>query len=189
MTDELYLELFSYVKYVIFAGITVIYGGKWLPAVAVLQVLCLYGLNKALLKTTENLYLAAGKPGIITKINLYQFTAMLILIYPLTIKYGILGTGIAATVPSAMMVLLTFHEAGKIIDKSFLTIVKNIAPASVGSLVMVSLVVLLQQFVSHLSPALVLVLSIGLGAVSYSVFIWLTQKEELGEIRELIKRK
>jgi hypothetical protein len=34
--------------------------------------------------------------------------------------------------------------------------------------------------------ALVLMLSIGLGAVSYSVFIWLTQKEELGEIRRLI---
>jgi hypothetical protein len=50
----------------------------------------------------------------------------------------------------------------------------------------VSLVLTLQQFVSHLSPALVLVLSIGLGAVSYSVFIRLTQKEEIGEIRELI---
>jgi hypothetical protein len=67
-----------------------------------------------------------------------------------------------------------------------LTIVKNIAPAAVGSLVMVSLVLTLQQFVSHLSPALVLVLSIGVGAVSYSMFIRLTQKEELGEIRRLI---
>jgi hypothetical protein len=54
---------------------------------------------------------------------------------------------------------------------------------------MVSLVLTLQQFVSHFTPALVLVLSIGVGAVSYSVFIRLTQKEELGEIRELIKRK
>jgi hypothetical protein len=34
-----------------------------------------------------------------TKINLYQFAAMLILIYPLTVKYGILGTGIAAVIP------------------------------------------------------------------------------------------
>ncbi|HJH28380.1 MAG TPA: hypothetical protein C5S51_01600, partial [Methanosarcinaceae archaeon] len=168
--------------------IKVVYGDKWLPAVAVLQVLCLYGLNKAMLKTTENLYLAAGKPKIMTKINLYQFTAMLILIYPLTIRYGILGTGIAAVIPSAMMVFLTFHEAGKIIDRSFLTIVKNIVPAAVGSLVMVSLVLTLQQFVSHLSPALVLVLSIGLGAVSYSVFIWMTQKEDIREIRQLIGR-
>ena len=166
--------------------IKVIYGDKWLPAVAVLQMLCIYGLNKAMLNTTLSLYLAAGKPKIMTKINLYQFAAMLILIYPLTVRYGILGTGIAAVIPSAMMVFLTFHEAGKIIDRSFLTIVKNIAPAAVGSLVMVSLVLLLQQLIFHLSPALVLLLSIGLGAMSYLVFIWLTQKEELGEIGQLI---
>ena len=79
-----------------------------------------------------------------------------------------------------------FHEAGKIIDKSLLDIVKHIAPAAAGSLIMVSLVLLLQQLISHLSPALVLLLSIGLGAFSYLVFIWLTQKEELGEIRLLI---
>jgi O-antigen/teichoic acid export membrane protein len=72
--------------------------------VAVLQVLCLYGLNKAMLKTTENLYLSAGRPKIMTKINLYQFAAMLILIYPLTVRYGILGTDIAVVIPSTMMV-------------------------------------------------------------------------------------
>jgi len=46
--------------------------------------------------------------------------------------------------------------------------------------------VLLQQLISHLSPVLVLVLSIGLGAVSYFVFIGVTQKDEIGEIRLLI---
>jgi hypothetical protein len=51
---------------------------------------------------------------------------------------------------------------------------------------MVSLVLLLQQLISHLSPALVPLLSIGLGAVSYFAFVWFAQKEELGEIRQLI---
>jgi hypothetical protein len=52
---------------------------------------------------------------------------------------------------------------------------------------MVTLVLLLlQQLISHLSPASVLLLSIGLGVVSYLVYIWLTQKEELVEIRLLI---
>ncbi|NIA03304.1 MAG: oligosaccharide flippase family protein [Nitrospirae bacterium] len=166
--------------------IKVVYGDKWLPAVAVLQVLCLYGLNKALLKTTENLYLAAGRPKIMTKINLCQFIIMLILIYPLTVRYGIIGTGIAAVIPSAMMVVLTFHEAGKIIDRSFLAIVKHIAPAAAGSLIMVSLVLLLQQLISHLPPALVLLLSIGLGTVSYFTFLWLTQNGEIRDIRLLI---
>ncbi len=46
--------------------IKVVYGDKWLPAVAALQVLCFYGLNRALLGTTEQLYLAAGKPEVRT---------------------------------------------------------------------------------------------------------------------------
>ncbi len=166
--------------------IKVVYGDKWLPAVAVLQVLCIYGLSKACLKTTENLYLAAGQPKIMTKINLLQLILMAVLIYPLTLRYGILGTGIAAAVPSALVLVITFHEAGKIIDKSFLAIVRTIVPAAAGSLIMLSLVLLLQQLIFHLPPALVLVLSIGVGAVSYCVFIWLTQKEEIEEIRGLI---
>jgi len=194
---QTYLKTLKYLSLVAFPAafgimtvswyfIKVVYGDKWLPAVAVLQVLCLYGLNKAILNTTQSLYLATGKPRIMTKINLYQFTIMLILIYPLTVIYGILGTGIATVIPSTMMVFLTFHEAGKIIDRNFLTIAKNIAPAAIGSLIMAALVMAMQQMTSNLSPTLVLLLSIGLGAVSYSVFIWLTQKDEIGEIRQLI---
>ena len=141
-------------------------------------------LSSACLKTTENLYLAAGQPKIMTKINLLQLILMAVLIYPLTLRYGILGTGIAAAVPSALVLVITFSEAGKIIDKNFLTIVRNIVPAAAGSLIMVSLVMMMQQLISHLPPALVL--SIGLGAVSYSVFIWVTPKEEIKEIRRLI---
>ncbi len=153
---------------------------------AALQVLCFYGLNRALLGTTEHLYLAAGKPDIRTKINLLQLIIMSILMYPLTLKYGILETSIAAAVPSALMLFLTFNEAGKIIGESFLSIAKTLLPAAAGSIIMVSLIVILQIFISHLSPQVILLFSIALGAVSYLVFLWLTQKEELNEIKKLI---
>jgi len=54
----------------------VVYGAKWLPAVAALQILCFYGLNRSLLGTTEQLYLASGKPEIRTKLNLLQLVFM-----------------------------------------------------------------------------------------------------------------
>ena len=68
--------------------IKVVYGPKWLPAVVALQVLCFYGLKRSLLATTENLYLAAGKPEVRTKLNLLQLVLMAVLMYPLTIRYG-----------------------------------------------------------------------------------------------------
>ena len=65
-------------------------------------------------------------------------------------------------------------------------VVKTVVAAVVVLLVVVYLGVVVEQFVCHRSPGLVLFLSIGVGAASYSVFIWLTQKEEIGETRELI---
>ncbi|GFO96763.1 hypothetical protein ig2599ANME_0953 [groundwater metagenome] len=73
--------------------VKVVYGSKWLPAVAALQVLCFYGLFRSLLGTTENLYLAAGKPEVRTKFNLLQLVLMAALMYPLTMRYGIFGAG------------------------------------------------------------------------------------------------
>ncbi len=166
--------------------VRVVYVDKWLPAVAAIQVLCFYGLNRALLGTTEQLYLAAGKPNIRTKINLLQLILMSILMYPLTLKYGILGTSIAAAVPSALMLFLTFNEAGKIIGETSLSIAKTLLPAAAGSIIMASLIVILQILISPLLPLLILSFSILLGAVSYLAFLWLTQKEELDEIKQLI---
>jgi lipopolysaccharide exporter len=85
--------------------IKVVYGSRWLPAVAALQVLCLYGLNRSLLCTVENLYHAAGKPEVRTKLNLLQLVLMALLMYPLTIRYGIMGAAVAAMVPSALVVV------------------------------------------------------------------------------------
>ncbi|MDO8725074.1 MAG: polysaccharide biosynthesis C-terminal domain-containing protein [Candidatus Methanoperedens sp.] len=87
-----------------------VYGPKWFPAVAALQVLCFYGLFRSLLSTTENLYLAAGKPQVRTKLNLLQLVLMGVLMYPLTIRYGIMGAAIAATLPSVLVVVLTLRE-------------------------------------------------------------------------------
>ena len=99
--------------------VKVVYGPKWLPDVAVLQVLCFYGLFRSFLGTTENLYLAAGKPQVRTKLNLLQLVLMALLMYPLTMRYGILGAAIAATIPSALVVFLTLREARTIIGEDY----------------------------------------------------------------------
>jgi hypothetical protein len=58
------LRNFENLEIILLAKSKVVYGSKWLPAVAALQVLCFYGLNRSLLGTVENLYLAAGKPEV-----------------------------------------------------------------------------------------------------------------------------
>ncbi|MCX9011781.1 MAG: oligosaccharide flippase family protein [Candidatus Methanoperedens sp.] len=169
--------------------IKVVYGSKWLPAAAALQVLCFYGLNRSLLGTTEQLYLAAGKPQVRTKLNLLQLVLMLALMYPLTMRYGILGTSIAAMLPSALIVFLTFREAGMIIEESFASIIRSLAPCITGSLIMVMAIYAWNYVSASFSPILRLAVSVILGASVYVAFLWLARKELFYEIRGLITRR
>jgi lipopolysaccharide exporter len=151
---------------------TVVYGSRWLPAVAALQVLCFYGLNRSLLATTGNLYLAAGKPEVRTKLNLLQLVLMALLMYPLTIRYGIMGAAIAAMVPSALVVVLTLSEAGKIMGESFGYIARNFVPAVIGSLIMAVAIWGWQDVAVGLSPVVRLAVSVVVGGAVYVGYLW-----------------
>jgi hypothetical protein len=59
-----------------------------------------------------------------------------VLMYPLTIRNGIMGAAIAAMLPSLLVVVLTLHEAGKIIGESFGYIARNFVPTVIGSVIM-----------------------------------------------------
>jgi lipopolysaccharide exporter len=195
-----YLNTLKYVSFIsipatvgIFAVsldfVTVVYGTKWLPAVAALQVLCFYGLNRSLLGTTEQLYLAAGKPEIRTKLNLLQLVFMGALMYPLTIRYGIAGTAFAALIPSTLNIFLTFREAGKIIEEDFFYIAKTFIPGIVGSFVMVAVIYAWSYMAVSFSPFVRLAFSIIFGLVIYVGFFWITKKEMFYELKELVGRK
>jgi len=49
---------------------------------------------------------------------------------------SLLGTSIAAMLPSLLIVFLTFREAGKIIEESFMYIAGPLLPAIAGSIIM-----------------------------------------------------
>jgi len=152
-------------------------------------VLCFYGFNTSLLGTTEQLYLAAGKPEIRTKLNLLRLIFMGALMYPLTIRYGIAGTAFAALIPSTLIVFLTLREAGKIIEEDFLYIAKTFIPGIVGSLIMMSVIYAWSYMAVGFSPLLRLAFSIIFGLVVYVGFFWITKKELFYEMKELVMRE
>ncbi len=169
--------------------IKVIYGDKWLPAVFALQVLCIYGLTGSITDITKNLYLAIGKPKIMTKIYFIQFTLILILIGPLTKEYGIIGTSIAVTVSSTFSMFLSLYEAGKLISSSSRNTINSMLPSFRGSIIVVLSVYIFQTLCNFLQPYLILFLSITLGLSSYYLFMRLIYEEEINEIKLLVNAK
>jgi O-antigen/teichoic acid export membrane protein len=158
-------------------------------SLAALQVLCFYGLNRSLLSTTENLYLAAGKPEVRTKLNLLQLVLMALLMYLLTIRYGIMGAAVASMLPSLLVVVLTLHEAGKIIGENFTYIGRNFVPAIIGSLIMALAVWGWQEIAVGLSPIVRLAVSIVVGGAVYVGYLWWRNREIFYEVKGLVGRK
>jgi PST family polysaccharide transporter/lipopolysaccharide exporter len=152
-------------------------------------VLCFYGLFRSLLSTTENLYLAAGNPEVRTKLNLLQLVLMAVLMYPLTIRYGIMGAAIAAMVPSLLVVVLTLHEAGKIIGENFTYIARNFVPAIIGSLMMAVAIWGWQDIAVGLLPIVRLAISVVVGGAVYVGYLWWRNREIFYEVKGLVGRR
>jgi len=106
--------------------------------------------------------------------------------YPLTLRYGIVGTAVAAALPSALLVFISFREAGRIIEESSTRILASLLPGITGSLIMVITIELMRYTFNPLSPVYALASSVILGSLVYIAFLYLTQKEELDEIKQLI---
>ncbi len=70
-------------------------GQKWMPMVPAMQALAFWGLIRAVGATTGPVFYSVGKPRIATKIQFIELILLVILIYPLTAQYDILGTSLA----------------------------------------------------------------------------------------------
>jgi O-antigen/teichoic acid export membrane protein len=194
---QAYLKTLNYFSIIIFPAtfgmfaiawdfIKVVYGEKWLPAVAALQILCFYSANNSLIGMIGDIYLVTGKPHIRTKLNLLQLILMSLLIFPLTMRYGILGTSIAVMLPSILIVFLTFREAGKIIEESPIHIARLFVPGIQGSLIMLFVIYAWFYISASLSPIIRLLCSVFFGSFIYVTFLLLTRKELFNEIKSII---
>jgi lipopolysaccharide exporter len=68
-----------------------ILGSKWLAAIPLIQVLAIYGVIVALQTNIVYVYMAVGKPRLVTYIAGGQLVLLLVLLVPATSHYGALG--------------------------------------------------------------------------------------------------
>lgn len=83
-------------------------GEKWMPMVPAMMVLALCGLKRSIGATRGPIFQGVGKPGIVTKLQFAQLILLAILIYPLTVKWGILGTSLAVLFTFPIMIVATY---------------------------------------------------------------------------------
>ena len=78
--------------------IQIFMGNQWLPMIPALQVLVVAGFIRSTGSLTGPLFLAIGRPDLGTKIHIAKLILLLIIIYPLTVLWGIVGTALAVVI-------------------------------------------------------------------------------------------
>lgn len=148
--------------------IKVIYGVKWMPAVGALQILCIFGLIRAIGSLNGYLYNAIGKPNITFYLNVVRFLILLAVIYPLTSKYGIEGTAIAVTFPVLFLYFIEIYILTRVLKLEAIRITKTLLMATCFSLIMALIILYIKSKIMNVD-IYALILLIICGMISYAL--------------------
>jgi len=95
--------------------VVVFLGEKWVSIVHPMQVLVLWGLIRSVGATTGPLFQATGFPQVGVKLQFAILVLLALLIYPLTMRLGILGTSLAVLLSALVINPVAIYKSAKII--------------------------------------------------------------------------
>ena len=143
-------------------------GDEWILAIPIIQVLALAGLARSIGATTGPLLYALNKPKIITKIQLIRLFILIVFIYPLTIKWGILGVSTAVLLSNFISSILLLISVALLTKCK----IKQLSTTIIFPFVNISIIVLLILLLKNNFTAQIGILSFLLLS-SFSILIYL----------------
>lgn len=144
--------------------VAVLYGARWAPAAAPLQILAAFGCFRALWMLNGYLYNAIGKPQIDFYVSLSRLVVMGAVLYPLTVSYGIIGASVAVTLPMVLQFLVGVFLSQRFIGVPIATALRPFVIAIGQGAVLVVVLLSAKVFVTS-NPVIGLAILIMLGAV------------------------
>lgn len=192
-----YLKVVSYVATFVFpmlAGmfvvaplfVEVVYGNTWLPAVAVIRILCVVGALKALGNPLGSLLLSKGRADIGFYWNVFAVAAVSIANW-IGARWGIEGVAWSTLI----VVTLVFFPAGfylrwLVVRMQALPYLSSLKVALIGSVLVMTTLWVLSPIWNHLSQLASLLYQVFSGVLIYALAMWLMNKPLCLEIRQAV---
>lgn len=104
-------------------------GTQWMPMVPALQILCIFGALRSIAAASGPIFLATGRPDIEAKLPAAQLVLLAVLIYPLTLKWGISGTAVSLVIVSCSFIFVILTVVARLLKMSksdILNLARNI---------------------------------------------------------------
>jgi len=146
-------------------------GEKWIPIIPIIQALSIFGVTCAVNGVSGPIFQGIGKPKVNTIGALFQFIFLVLLIYPFTIKWGLLGTSIAIAIPNFFYMVFINKLVSNKLKYKYLNFIKLILIPFLGSLMMVFIIIMMKNFVDSSIIGLLFSFIVGLGFGLFVTYI------------------
>ena len=178
-----YLSIFQVVTFISFpiAGLIIVLvpgftriflGEQWLPVIPVIQLIAISGLLGSIITLCIPLFRALGRPGVETAWQIVRAIIILASIYPLTVKYGIIGTSFSLIFGALFSGIGFCVQAVKILKCGVWAFLKILIIPLTGTLIMVLALYLLRTYlVTGEILSFVLLLSTAAGLFVFMVYL------------------
>ena len=161
-------------------------GEKWMPMVPAMQVLACEGLVRSIAATTGPLFYASGRPGVDTRWQMIRLFVMALLIYPFTMKWGILGASIVVLVSIVISTVGFSYKAMTITGCTFKNFSKALFFPLLNGIIVVVAVFLFKKS-ADLDGILGFFALMGTGLIMYLGLTYLADRSLTYNIQLLIK--
>ena len=191
-----YLEWLKYISFIAFPisfglfaiapdFVRLILGEKWIPATVPLQILCFFGLLRAVATPGGSILQAIGRPDITFKVNIVFISLICILLFPLMKLYGIIGASLAVLIAAIVNRIIGWLILKYLIQLNLAQVFRMMVYPFIASALMVGSI----YFVSHIAKGLpglyYLVSLVFIGGVVYLICTLITMRKDLIYISRL----
>lgn len=159
--------------------VIVFLGVKWMPVADPLRILMFMGFFRGLANVMAPLHLAVNQPGIQSRIKTVEMLSFLILLYPLTRRWGIIGTCWAVTIVYLISFVMNSWSTVPLINDFVRVFCRSMVSPLASALAFCLTAGLLRMaFVDIALPVRLAVSGAG-GLAVMVVFLWMTSRRHI----------
>jgi O-antigen/teichoic acid export membrane protein len=143
-------------------------GPRWEPMVTAMQLLVLWGLMRSVGAPIGALLQGYGRPHVLTRLQFVKLILLIIFIYPMTMRWGMMGTALAVVVHTLPIEVFVHSYAIRMLECSAADYLKSLYLPLLASLVMLASLAAFRAYVFPSTSVVAFGSSILVGLVSYS---------------------
>jgi PST family polysaccharide transporter len=165
------------------------FGEKWRPVILLIMIFAPVGMIQSIGATVGGIYQVKGRTDWMFRWGIGAGTFAMAS-FVVGLHWGIIGVAAAYAIASFILSYPSFAIPFRLVDMKFFQLLKVLKPPLLNScLILVLLVLFMSILPASLSNEIVLILSVTMGAAVYLITSWLTNREQLKELWELVRQR